>query len=257
MEPIVSEKRIYTLNRKYNYNIKQVIRALKDNEEIINEIPKEQYVTFMNPLYPCRLLNLYSPPTCLFYEGDLSLLKRKCIGIIGSRQNSEYGRLMTQEMMKYIPKEYVIVSGLAKGIDGIAHKEAIQSGHKTIGVIGSGLKYIYPRENENLIKEMKKNHIVISEYFFEESVRPNHFLERNRIIAGLSDILIVIESQIHSGTSTTVKEMIALGKEVYVLPHNITNTNADGNLKLLDEGANLLWNFNEFNELLKNHLTKS
>ncbi len=252
----VSHNRVYSLNLRHHYNVKKVIESLKNEEEVSILTPKEKFITFLDFEYPTSLISLDMPPTCLFYEGNKELLKMPAIGIIGSRRNSEYGHMMTMELMRHIPKEYCIVSGMAAGIDGIAQRSAIFNGHKTIGVIGSGLDYIYPKENADLYKEVKKNHLLISEYVHSEPIERYHFLERNRIIAGLSDILIVIESKLHSGTSTTVTQMLELGKDVYVIPHNLTNENGKGNLKMIEDGANVIWDLEEFSKMLKNDLTK-
>ena len=98
---------------------------------------------------------------------------------------------------------------------------------------------------------------MVSEYRYEEPIRQNHFVERNRLIAALSDILIVIESTLRSGTSITVKEMLDLGKEVYVIPHTIFSETGKGNLKMIEDGANLLWDLDEFSKMLKNDLTNT
>lgn len=252
----VSKSRIYTLNLKYKYNIRKVIEALKIGEEVEEmDAPEKPFITFISPRYPNSLSQLYMPPTCLFYIGNLSLLNYPKIGIIGSRESSNYGEEVIKELMKYIPKEYCIVSGLAKGIDGLAHSYAIKNKFKTIGVIGSGLRYIYPKENRSLYEEMSKNHLIISEYEYNEPIKQQHFVERNRIIAGLCDYLVVVESKLHSGTSITVKNMVDLGKEVYAIPHSIFSETGSGNLKMIEDGANLLWDLPEFGKMLKNDLT--
>ena len=135
---------------------------------------------------------------------------------------------------------YVIVSGLAKGIDSIAHKGAIEGGGKTVAILGSGIDYCYPSENKELYDEIKSSHLLISEYPNKSMPTPEQFPWRNRIIAGLSNTIVVAEAGIHSGTYITVADGLMNGRNICCVPH-MANLNSGCN-KLIKEGAALVEN---------------
>lgn len=222
----------------------------EDSKEVVAANPS--FLTILEGKYPPKLKALALPPLCLFYQGNLELLDYPSVGIIGSRENDEYGRQVVEALVQTLPSHVAIVSGLAKGIDGLAHRYALERGKCTIGIIGSGFKYQYPLCNQAIYERMAKEQLILSEYAYEEKIRKNHFIARNRLIAAMSDVLVVVESTLHSGTLITVNEMLNLGKEVYVVPHPLFSPLGEGNLKLLFEGANLLYSIEEFCEKFKN-----
>lgn len=241
---------------KCNYNFDNTLALLhsKDsllNYECVSNDLNNKYICILDDIYPEKLKQLDKPPLCLFYKGDISLMNSLCIGIIGSRLNDEYGERVVEELIKRLPKEYVVVSGLAKGIDGLAHRMALNYGLKTIGIIGSGLSQVYPICNKDIYEYIGKEGLILSEYEYKEPIRKEHFVARNRLIAAMSDILVVVESTLHSGTLITVNDMLSLGKEVYVVPHPLFSKLGEGNLRLLSEGANILYNIDEFVNSLK------
>lgn len=248
------------LESGYNYNkaIEKIKLIDRDTNKTTsyNNVASEggkddDFITLCDEHYPQAFNDLQMPPLCIFYQGKLAHLTIPFkIGIIGSRTNSEYAHKVLKEIVEKLPKNLVIVSGLAKGIDGLAHFYAMENNIKTIGILGSGLKYQYPACNYALYQNMKNNELIISEYGYNEKIRKYHFIERNRLIAGLSDILIVIESAMRSGTHITVNEMLSLNKEVYVIPHEIYNKNGNGNNFLIQEGANIIYDIDEFCESL-------
>lgn len=238
-----------------NYQPLKAMELLKEEKipPLSENIEKENptYLTILDSSYPTSLTQLDRPPLCLFYQGNLSLMKKRLIGIIGSRNCDEYGEIVVSEIVKALDKDWVVVSGLAKGIDGLSHKYALEYGKETIGIIGSGLKYQYPLCNQSLYKQMAQKGLILSEYAYNEPIRKEHFIARNRLIAAMSDVLVVVESTLHSGTLITVNEMLTLGKEVYVVPHPLFSKCGEGNLKLLFEGANILYSIEEFVKSLK------
>jgi DNA processing protein len=186
--------------------------------------------------YPETLLQLSDPPKCLYCLGDVSLLKNRCIGIVGSRKFSDYGEKVTNKIINVLKgKDVVILSGLARGIDTIAHEAALRNNLKTIAVLGVGIERIYPKENFYLYQKIKKEGLIISEYPYKEVVCKNSFVLRNRLIAGLSTKLLVPELQDKSGTLITVRFALSFGKEILVVPTSIFSTTY--NNQLIFQGA--------------------
>ena len=189
--------------------------------------------------YPIQLKELRFPPWILFYEGNISYLKYSCVSIVGSRTALTYGSEITQMIVKKFAKDYVFVSGLAKGIDAVVHGTAIEVG-KTVGVLGCGLDVVYPKCNDYLYKEMRKNHLIITEY--PRFVKPEkHFFPwRNRLIAALGKVLIVTQARIKSGTMLTVNEAINLSKEICCVPYPLGEIEGEGCNLLIQQGAQII-----------------
>ena len=205
----------------------QACRNWKNSEVSDEEIEKVlktlkcQYITILDDEYPFQLRNVHWPPLVLFYYGDISLIKNfnRNISVIGSRNNTEYGARMTHSIVKDICQDFNIVSGLAIGIDSIAHKAAIENGGRTIGVLGNGIDFIYLKSNEELYKEIREKHLVISEYPNDVPADENTFRMRNRIIAALSIALVVTEARNHSGSLITISFALQLGRDVFCVPY--------------------------------------
>ena len=190
--------------------------------------------------YPERLRNIDDPPKELYCLGNLELLNYKNnIAMIGSRNCSSYGERVAKDFAYNLAREDVcIVSGLAKGIDSFSHIGALNAKGKTIAVLGSGLYNIYPKENIKLVEAIIKNNgLVISEYPLGTKPLKHHFPERNRIISGLSDSVLVVEARKNSGTNITVDFALEQGKDVFVIPGNIYSKTSDGTNFLITEGA--------------------
>lgn len=213
-----------------------------DDEEIIKKVEslKCNYITLMDEDYPRCLKNIYKPPFILFYYGDINLLKYKhYLGVVGSRDYSSYGEKATLSLLSGLKNlNPVIVSGLAYGIDTIAHKCALENDFKTIAVLGTGIDYCYPKENYRLYDEIKQKGLLISEYPFKECVSRNTFANRNRIIVGLSQKILIPEVKQNSGTLISVRFALNDGKDIFVVPHSIFD-NDFGNT-LIQEGAKLV-----------------
>lgn len=238
------------LSIKYDGNYKKIMDAIKEKEKIneeealnsINKL-KSKYVTIIDDEYPQYLKHIPAPPLILFYYGDLSILdikNRKKLAVIGSRNSSEYGERMTINIVSKISKQVTIISGLARGIDKIAHETCIKNKGKTVAILGSGIDYIYPKENSDIYEEIKKNHLLISEYPNSVIPEPQNFPFRNRIISGLSDKILVTEAYNKSGTSVTVLHALRQGKDVMTVPYNADKNSACN--KLIQDGAALVEN---------------
>ena len=195
-----------------------------------------------NKLYPKILKNIKKAPKKLYINGNLDILNSNCIAIIGSRKNTKYGekwcKKFAQEFIKY---NLTIVSGMALGIDKIAHKTAIRNGGKTIAVLPSGLENIYPEENLELYNEIILNGgCVISEYEPKINASSKNFLERNRIVSGLSLGTVVIEAAYRSGTSVTAKIAKEQGRDVFCIPGSLDNPKSIGTNNLIKEFAKIV-----------------
>ncbi|MCQ2801841.1 MAG: DNA-processing protein DprA [Bacilli bacterium] len=204
-----------TITAKKQLDEKEIKKVLKNL--------KSKVVTCFDDDYPQQLKTVQKPPFVLYYHGDLSLArdKHKSISVVGSRKNSPYGEAVTNKLVKDLCKELVIVSGMARGIDGIAHRACIANGGKSIAVLGCGINVCYPASNLDVYDEMKKHHLILSEYPDLTEPNPLYFPIRNRIIAALSDCLLVTEGQRNSGTSITATITLENGGNVCCVPTRI------------------------------------
>lgn len=200
--------------------------------------------------FPEKLRNIKPKIKQIYIEGDINNLNKFGIAIIGSRNSSKEGEKITKEFSKKLTEKGInIISGMAIGIDSVAHKTCLQNGGKTIAVLGSGLNNIYPKENYNLYKEiLETGGTVITEYPPEMPPNSKTFPRRNRIVSGLSEGIIVIEGKGRSGTTITGKYGLEQGKEVFCIPHGISNSYGTGPNSLIKQGAKLITNTNEILE---------
>lgn len=201
---------------------------------------QNKYKTNISEL-PERLRQLHTPPKYLYQQGsELSkLLQRPTVGIVGSRKVSSYGRSVTEDFANTLAKQgIVIVSGLALGVDSIAHRACLEAKGQTIAVLPSGLEAIYPSSHQGLAKQIiQTGGSLVTEYEPQEKPMKHFFIARNRIIAALSDILLVTEAAERSGSLHTANFALELGKPVFAVPGNITNINSSGTNKLIQMGA--------------------
>ena len=196
------------------------------------------YVTINSEYYPERLKEIDDAPYVLFYKGDVSLLNYNMVAIVGSRKNSTYGEVVTRQIVGELRNmDYGVVSGVAYGIDAIAHKECLSRGIKTIGVLGCGIDIIYPRANKLVYNEIEKNGLLISEFLPNTKPMPYNFPRRNRIITALSRGVIVIEATVKSGSLITVNYALQYGRDVMAVPGPVSNTNSKGCNLLIRDGA--------------------
>lgn len=188
--------------------------------------------------YPPLLRQIYAPPRKLYYKGDVNLLEKTCIAIVGTRKPTQYGEYMTEKIIEDLKVlDVAIVSGLAKGIDTIAHESALKNNIPTIAVLGSGLENIYPKQNQGLADKIAKNGLLISEYGPTVEPKDFHFPQRNRIISGLSVATIMIEAPEKSGALITARFALEQGREIFAVPGDADRENSIGALRLLQNGG--------------------
>lgn len=205
---------------------------------VYNGTHKFSILHFGSPLFPHKLKVLSNPPFLLFVLGDASILNDFSIAIVGSRKCSEYGKEVTAKFSKEISSNGVrIVSGLADGVDSIAHLNSVNN--KTIAIVACGFDFILSGTKSSLVDEILNNGgAIVSEYFPDVHPTKFSFLRRNRIIAAISDGVIITEANSNSGALTTAKFAQKFGRNLFVVPSNITNSKAIGSNKLLLGGAN-------------------
>jgi len=197
--------------------------------------------------FPEKLLKIKDPPDQLYVLGDVSLLNKKSIAIIGSRDCTMYGYEQAKKFAKELAKENIcIVSGMAIGIDSAAHIGAKCEIGRTIAVLGSGFNNIFPEENKDLFYEiLEQSGCIITEYAPDVEPSYNNFLSRNRIVSGLSEGVLVVEARYRSGTSITAKYAKQQRKKIFCIPSNLENTTGVGTGKLIQNGAKLVLNSND------------
>lgn len=217
-----------------------LISPLKQAYDAHNIIP----IPFHHPMYPNKLLALYDPPVVLYTKGVVDILKNwRRMAIVGSRQATGYSeKILNLIVPPLVENDYVIVSGLAKGADRMAHEATLRFAGQTIAVLGHGLFHLYPKENKKLAEVIEKEHLLISEY--PPYVKPQkwYFPMRNRIISGMSEGILVTEAAEKSGTLSTIDHGLENGKHIFVVPGDITKPLSKGPHKLLLEGATPIWN---------------
>ena len=206
------------------------------------------FITINDDVYPECLKEISNPPLKLYYKGNLDLLKEeRLIAVVGTRNPSSYGKLCCEYMVKKMTSANItVVSGFAKGIDSIAHKTSLLTDGKTIAVIASGLDIVYPASNLSLYREIEEKGLILSEY--EAGVKPFkfNFPQRNRIIAGLSKGIIVVESKDRGGSLITADLALEFNRDVYAVPGDVFSEYSKGcNNLIRDSKAKSLSNINE------------
>ena len=203
--------------------------------------------------YPQRLLNCYDSPTILFYKGTADLNTSKIVAIVGTRSNTDYGKSFTEKLVKDLSEQNIlIVSGLAFGIDAYAHKAALKNNLPTVGVVGHGLDTIYPAANAGLAKEMiKHDGGILTEFFSNTKPDKHNFPLRNRLVAGLCDATVVVETAIKGGSMITAKLADAYNRDVFAVPGRTVDKNSGGcNHLIKNNKAILLTDADELLEVM-------
>lgn len=247
------------LSVKYKGNWDKIYEAIKKkenvNEEDINLVTKEiksKFVTIIDKEYPKVLSQIFKPPFVIYYYGDIHLIDDiyKCISVVGSRNATEYGKRITKSLVSELAKNKIIVSGLAKGIDAIAHESCIDSNGKTVAILGSGIDYCYPKENKELYNKIKNNHLLLSEYPNDLEPEKDYFPLRNRLIAAFSEATIVTEAKDRkSGSLITVRYALMFGRDVMCVPYSASSNSICN--RLIKEGACLVETPNDVLDELK------
>lgn len=248
------EELVLYFSMKYDGDFQKIYNALMHQEKVDETLKCElkkklncQYTTLFSHDYPEVLKQINCPPFVLYYYGQLSLINQKTMGVVGMRDVSPYGKSATQFFVEQLVKQdYVIVSGMARGVDTIAHQTAIDHHGHTIAVLGTGIEYCYPRENKVLYEELKENHLILSEYPFHTAPQRKLFPFRNRIISGLSQGVLISEARQKSGTMITVGYALEQGKDVYCVPSRFDDY--DGCNRLIQQGAKLVLNVDDILE---------
>lgn len=200
-------------------------------------------ITYDDDDYPKRLKNIDDAPQILYVRGEFKSSDYYSIAIVGSRKLSDYGRESASFISREISKLGItVVSGMADGADGIAHREALKNGGRTIAVMGTGIDVIYPSRNRDLYNEIPNNGAVITEFPAHTKGVPYNFPRRNRIISGLSLGVVVVEAKERSGTLITASFAGEQGREVFAIPGNINSVYSKGTNKLIQDGAHLIMN---------------
>lgn len=219
-------------------------KDLTDAKRVVEKTERAgaKILTFEDINFPDMLRNIIDPPYVLYIKGEIMNWDRLLtIGVVGTRRCSAYGRLATKEISGDMAKSGItVVSGMARGLDSEAAWAAIQSGGKTIAVLGSGIDVIYPRENEKLYSEICEHGAVITEYPPGSEPLPGHFPERNRIIAGLSKGVLVTEAPLKSGALITARIALDNGRDVFAVPGRFDDPQYKGSNKLIQQCAKLV-----------------
>ena len=215
-------------------------RDTKEAERCLQQAEKQgaAVVAAGSPAYPPLLQTIKDPPLVLFCLGDVSLLKTRCVAVVGTRRASPYGRWAAAEIARKISLAGVtVVSGMAEGIDTAAHTGCLQAGGKTIAVFGTGVDVCFPKSNVRLYEDIRAKGLLVSEYPFGQWGCARYFPERNRIISGLSESCVVAEGAVKSGSLITAGLAAEQGRGVFALPGNVTQPGSAGTNLLISEGV--------------------
>lgn len=207
-------------------------------DQLVKQHLRVPFITPLNAVYPQNLREIYDPPLVLYYQGNLELLKYPSLAVVGARNVSPYGKQVIENILPgVISSQVVIVSGLAKGVDGLAHQMTLLDGGFTIGVIGTGIDLAYPKCNEFLQAQVSKQGLLLSEYPLNTPPRATNFPERNRIIAGLCQTCLVIEAAQRSGSLITANLALQENRNVCAVPGPINAKLSVGTNELILAGA--------------------
>lgn len=226
--PGIGEKIAETVQAKVGFSVADFVyeQALKQEVEIL---------FFTNPAYPSRLKSLPNAPMLLYYKGNTDLNTQRVVAIVGTRNATAYGKKMTDEIVASLSvyPNTLIASGLAYGIDITAHKAALRHHVPTVGVLGSGIDVIYPASHKNTAQQMFENGGLLTEYPFGTLPDGPHFPDRNRIVAGMADVTIVVEAAIKGGALITAQIANEYNRDVMAVPGNLEQTYSAGCNRLI------------------------
>lgn len=238
----------------FEYRKSEIVKLIGDSQYCkinnsrdvlwINRLEREclnkgvDVMTCLDEDYPTLLSQISDSPVMLYLKGDRSILKKICVAVVGSRNMTRYGQCVTEKLVSdMVVHDVAIVSGMARGIDTVAHRAALGGGGSTIAVLGSGIDVVYPPENYSLYEEIASRGLIISEYPL--GTKPNNFQfpERNRIIAGISKGTLVTEAGKKSGSLITVDLALEAGRDVFAVPSNINSKYGEGCNELIKNAA--------------------
>jgi len=233
----------------------EVDRILEKTDRIGAEI-----MTYWDEDYPILLREIYDPPLMLWIRGDRKVLGTDSIAIVGTRKAGKYGRKMARHFAKGLVKDGLsIISGLAYGIDGAAHRATVDAGGKTVAVLGSGIDWIYPGDHKGLALDIvESGGAVISEFPLGAAPEMGHFPVRNRIVSGMSLGTLVVESGIEGGSMITATSALDQNREVFVIPHRLGHPNSEGCNSLIQRGlGKLVQNVDDILEEISVHISRN
>lgn len=228
-------------------------RAQVDLEKVWSRIEAQgiTILTWQDDAYPQRLKEIEQPPPVLYLRGDYLPDDLFAVAIVGTRRVTPYGRQITEELASYLAGQGItVVSGLARGVDAIAHQAALKAGGRTIGVLGSGVDKIYPPEHRQLAERMMESRSIVSDYAPGTPPDASNFPPRNRIISGLSLAVVVIEAGETSGALITAEFAAEQGREIFAVPGSILAPQSKGTNKLIQQGALPLLSVNDLMQAL-------
>ena len=224
-----------------NSLIKTCINAYNDMraDKMIKRVEKQcQIISFFDSEYPENLRQIYQPPLILFLQGNVQLLQKNIVTIVGSRQATNYSSIVLNKIVpNLIKNDYVIASGLAKGVDVMAHKATLKYHGQTIAVVGNGLNHFYPMINCHVQEQIAQKGLIVSEYLPDTPPKPFRFPQRNRILAGIAESVIVTEAKQKSGSLITANLALQENRNIYAVPGPITSELSQGPNKLIQAGA--------------------
>ncbi len=242
------------------------VKLLKAVEKERSQLHPEQFLeqhslknpNFWTPAdtdYPRLLLEIPSPPAVLYYQGQINLQENQgikpMVGIVGTRNSTEYGCRWTRKISATLASQgFTIISGMAAGIDTEAHRGCLEAGGRTIAVFGTGIDIIYPKRNQSLCQQIQEQGLVLSEYPAGTQANRAQFPQRNRIVAGLSRAILVMEAPLKSGALITAYQANEFGRDVYALPGSLDNPKSLGCLGLLNRGAQVILSESHLLEML-------
>ncbi len=235
--------------------IERIIQAREqvDLEKVWGRIESQgiKILTWKDEVYPQRLKEIEQPPPVLYVRGDYLLDDLFAVAIVGTRRVTPYGRQITEELSSYLASNGItVISGLARGVDAIAHQTALKAAGRTVGVLGSGVDKIYPPEHRQLAEKMMERGAIISDYAPGTPPDASNFPPRNRIISGLSLAVVVIEAGETSGALITAEFAAEQGREVFAVPGSILAPQSKGTNKLIQNGALPLLSVNDLMQAL-------
>lgn len=233
--------------------VKNPLRSLAARQRVAPL--RDSVVTRIDPEYPPLLLEIADPPPVLHFRGDVSLLARPCVAMVGSRRASPYAVNAAHHLAgKLASVGVAVVSGLARGVDAASHHATLDAGGKTIAVLGTGIDVIYPRSHARLFKRIEKEGVIVTEFPPEAPPKREHFPIRNRVISGLAYGTVIVEATGRSGSLITARMAAEQNREVFAVPGSIFSAGSEGTHRLIQYGAKLVHDVNDILEELPGHL---
>jgi DNA processing protein len=245
--PVQKLIRVPSIDRAIALKIKRDVddKFVQQQLDLLNKF-EIKIMSFWDEGYPEPLKRIFDPPAFIFYKGNFNPEDKLALAIVGTRVPTQYGKIVTEQICRNLVENGItVVSGLARGVDTLAHRSAVINKGRTIAVLGSGLDTIYPPENRKLAEEIVQCGALISEYPLGTLPDAGNFPRRNRIISGLSMGVLIIEAGIKSGALITAFQALEQNREVFAIPGPITSGKSAGTNQLIKEGAKLVQNISD------------